>query len=107
MIRARVALPCDTENPVSSLHVTFKTYKAKDKVAKENVAYVVQCVAFVVLCGNDQTSKLVIGNFGENIWSIEAKIQIQTCPPATRTSHLNLSGGLSFYPLNISQCKST
>lgn len=107
MIRARVALPCDTENPVSSLHGTFKTDKTKDKLGKENVAHVVQCMAFVVLCGNDQTSKLVIGNFGENIWSIETKIQVQTCPPATLTGHFNLSGGLSFYPLNISQCKST
>lgn len=63
MIRARVALPCDTESQVSSLHGTFK-----DKMGKENVAYVVQCMAFVVLCGNYETSKLVIGNFGENIW---------------------------------------
>lgn len=79
----------------------------QDKMGKENVAHVVQRMAFVALCGNDQTSKLVIGNFGENIWSIEAKIQVQTCPPATLTSHFNLSGGFSFYPLNISQCKST
>lgn len=68
MIRARVALPCDTESQVSSLHGTFKTYKTKDKMGKETVAYVVQCMAFVVLCGNYETSKLVIGNFGENVW---------------------------------------
>lgn len=38
---------------------------------------------------------------------LKAKIQIQTFPPASLISHFNLSRWLIFYPLNISQCKST